>query len=251
MNSNNKSVRLLAVVMLAAASITSLADASAATNLADQPLFTSTGVAGNMALTPSVEFPTAISVANIGNYSPSSEYLGYFDPKKCYTYQHDATPANSYFVPAGAATNHACTGKWAATSSTGLRCRPSTRSMGADRLSRSGRTRPTVLERPGARRSAATTSSRIAARTAAAATTDDRLDPALIPTVTPQLVRFNLRMWGCGSKMVFTGGNSVSNCTGTNQVDATVATNSMCACRSAYREAWSRTAAHGSISAGA
>lgn len=87
----------------------------AATPLADQPLFTTTGVPGNLALPLSVEFPTAVSVAHIGNYSSSSNYLGYFDSSKCYEYQHVATPTStnvSHFAPSGAATNHVCSGKW-------------------------------------------------------------------------------------------------------------------------------------------
>ncbi len=42
---------------------------------------------GNLALVPSVEFPTVISVANISNtYSHSETYTGYFDSEKCYEY---------------------------------------------------------------------------------------------------------------------------------------------------------------------
>lgn len=86
---------------------------AAATALADQPLFSTSDVPGNLLLALSVEYPTAISVANLGDYAPASEYLGYFDPKKCYDYLADlAVPENSYFKPAGAANNHVCNGKW-------------------------------------------------------------------------------------------------------------------------------------------
>jgi len=84
--------------------------------LADQPPFASFDVPGNLALTPSVEFPTAISVANQGNYADATTYLGYFDPSKCYQYQYNSTtPASSYFQAKAAATGtykHSCSGYW-------------------------------------------------------------------------------------------------------------------------------------------
>lgn len=95
--------------------------AAATSKLADQPVFATSDVPGNLALALSVEYPTAISVANLGDYADASEYLGYFDPKKCYTYQY-VTPAvsggaasDSYFQPAGASTGtnkHSCSGQW-------------------------------------------------------------------------------------------------------------------------------------------
>lgn len=78
------------------------------------------GVPGNLALVPSVEYPTVISVANTGNYNPASTYVGYFNPKKCYIYNQTHT----WFEPASNATNHKCSGakhwsgnflNWAAT----------------------------------------------------------------------------------------------------------------------------------------
>jgi type IV pilus assembly protein PilY1 len=92
--------------------------------LADQPPFSNADVPGNLALTLSVEYPTAISVANLNDYSDSSTYFGYFDPNKCYTYTYDSTTANdlstnpqanSYFQPAAMATgtnSHSCSGMW-------------------------------------------------------------------------------------------------------------------------------------------
>src|SRR5579863_9447349 len=85
--------------------------------LSDAPPFASLDVPGNLALTPSVEFPTAISVANLGNYLDNSTYYGYFDPAKCYTYKYDSTSAAPYyyFQPTGfangAPTSHDCSGK--------------------------------------------------------------------------------------------------------------------------------------------
>ncbi|MGJ7581715.1 pilus assembly protein [Variovorax sp. RHLX14] len=95
------------------------ASGASAVTLSDQPVFASSDVPGNLALALSVEFPTAISVANLGNYADTRDYLGYFDPRKCYTYQaNTAVPAQSYFQPAGASNgvnSHSCggsNGKW-------------------------------------------------------------------------------------------------------------------------------------------
>ncbi|MDY7506775.1 pilus assembly protein [Ralstonia wenshanensis] len=77
---------------------------AAQTDLADQPLFSSVSVPGNLLLSLSVEYPTANSIAYVSSYSAGVKYLGYFDPLKCYTYQYDANvDANNYFVPAAAA----------------------------------------------------------------------------------------------------------------------------------------------------
>ncbi|MBX3621867.1 MAG: pilus assembly protein [Rhizobacter sp.] len=96
--------------------------AQAQTALADQPLFTNNAIPGNLALALSVEFPTAVSVAHIGNYSAARTYLGYFDPAKCYTYRSSSsdstlapntTSPDSYFFPDGlASAAHTCSGKW-------------------------------------------------------------------------------------------------------------------------------------------
>lgn len=92
-----------------------LASTALAVDLADQPVFSTSSVPGNVALALSVEYPTATRTAHVGAYSSSFEYLGYFDPKKCYLYQVDATANStntgdsSYFYPQGLATNHVCT----------------------------------------------------------------------------------------------------------------------------------------------
>lgn len=92
--------------------------AAAQVPLANQPVFASASVPGNLALALSVEWPTASRTAHTDNYSSSSTFLGYFDPNKCYTYQYSATRNStdtgntSYFQPAGAATNRTCVGKW-------------------------------------------------------------------------------------------------------------------------------------------
>lgn len=91
---------LLASALLLPALLVSAAQ----TDLADQPLFSSVSVPGNLLLSLSVEYPTANSIAYVSSYTAGVKYLGYFDPLKCYTYQYDANvDANNYFVPATAA----------------------------------------------------------------------------------------------------------------------------------------------------
>ncbi|WP_339459210.1 pilus assembly protein [Pseudomonas sp. EA_105y_Pfl2_R69] len=108
----------------------SLAIACASTAHADvsqSPLLLGGGsVPGNLALVPSVEWPTIISIANLGAYSASNSYVGYFDADKCYDYSHDATNSDrrdSHFYPSSKTSNRSCAGKlwsgnflnWAAT----------------------------------------------------------------------------------------------------------------------------------------
>lgn len=92
-----------------------------ASNVAQSPLLLGGGgVPGNLALVPSVEYPTVISVANTGSYKPSSRYVGYFNSAKCYQYDK----SKEYFHITGNASNHVCNGvkdwsgnflNWAAT----------------------------------------------------------------------------------------------------------------------------------------
>jgi len=102
---------------LAAALAGAMVGTPAATSLADQPVFSSVAVPGNLALALSVEFPTAISVAHTDTtYDSTKTYLGYFDPAKCYLYSYNSDELQRHFYPAGAATNHTCVGgndsKW-------------------------------------------------------------------------------------------------------------------------------------------
>ncbi len=85
--------------------------AKAATPLADQPVFTISSVPGNVALALSVEFPTAISVAHQGAFVAGKEYVGYFDPEKCYKYQQGTEVGEdlSHFYPVGVAASRKCT----------------------------------------------------------------------------------------------------------------------------------------------
>ena len=100
--------------LLTAFALSSALSARAATTLADQPLFSTPTVPGNLAFVLSVEYPTAVDVAYSNRtYSSANTYLGYFDPNKCYTYTYtDGTGVNNYFDPSVAATSHTCSGKW-------------------------------------------------------------------------------------------------------------------------------------------
>ncbi|GAA0850668.1 hypothetical protein GCM10009113_32620 [Marinobacter szutsaonensis] len=79
--------------------------------LADQPLYLGggRGVPANLVLTPSVEYPTIQSLANLGDYNPSENYEGYFDPQKCYRYNH-GEEENRHFYPTSVSTSKNCTG---------------------------------------------------------------------------------------------------------------------------------------------
>ncbi len=108
---------LMAAVLLSAGLLLLGAAARATTPLADQPMFTNAGVPGNLALTLSVEYPTAVSVAHTdATYNDSKTYLGYFDYRKCYLYSWNATETLRHFYPSGLASNGVCTGaqagKW-------------------------------------------------------------------------------------------------------------------------------------------
>ncbi|WP_299197722.1 PilC/PilY family type IV pilus protein [uncultured Amphritea sp.] len=84
---------------------------SLASTVAQVPLFLGQGnVPGNLALVPSVEWPTVLSAANIGSYDEDSESIGYFDPKKCYRFQYDATETDRHFYPVSTNTNFKCPG---------------------------------------------------------------------------------------------------------------------------------------------
>jgi type IV pilus assembly protein PilY1 len=75
------------------------------TALSNNPLYSSSNVPANLMMALSVEYPTG-TVAAYGSatgYSPSSTYLGYFDPAKCYSYSTSSPPGSTtagYFVPA-------------------------------------------------------------------------------------------------------------------------------------------------------
>ena len=73
----------------------------------------------------SVEFPTVGAAYRTATYDNAQEYLGYFDPDGCYTYNNGATELERYYTRSSTATNHGCGGtgfsgnfmNWATTSS--------------------------------------------------------------------------------------------------------------------------------------
>ena len=87
---------------------------SSLSELADRPLYLAggRGVPGNLILTPSVEYPTIQSLANLDqSYQETSLYVGYFDSGKCYEYSYSDTDAERHFFPTSmAVANSACAG---------------------------------------------------------------------------------------------------------------------------------------------
>ncbi|MCE2661019.1 MAG: pilus assembly protein, partial [Rubrivivax sp.] len=102
-------MRVVALTLLGASSATS---ALATTPLADRPVVAAVSVPGNVALALSFEFPTFNSVAYTGDtFDANLVYLGYFDPRKCYEYVHNASEPLRHFAPSGATNaNRACVG---------------------------------------------------------------------------------------------------------------------------------------------
>jgi type IV pilus assembly protein PilY1 len=108
----NSKLRAVRNVLFGVSLITPVAGYSAPGVLADQPLYLAggRGVPGNLVLTPSVEFPTVQSLANLGAYSREATFEGYFDPNKCYTYDYSATESERHFRPANVSVDRNCTG---------------------------------------------------------------------------------------------------------------------------------------------
>lgn len=106
-----RATRALAVIVGLASLATFPLDVAQAA-VSQVPLAIGTGsVPGNLALVPSVEYPTVNSVANIGDYSASNTYVGYFDATKCYKYSYDSSnSSNDHFYPSSITTNHQCSG---------------------------------------------------------------------------------------------------------------------------------------------
>ena len=75
------------------------------------PLSVAGGVPGNLIFTPSVEWPTVDSLANIATtYVVANTYVGYFDSNKCYNYQFDASEPLRHFYPVSISLTHTCNG---------------------------------------------------------------------------------------------------------------------------------------------
>ena len=89
---------------------------SVSAEVSQAPLLLGGGnVPGNLALVPSVEFPTVISVANIdNNYASTKIFAGYFDSGKCYKYIYNASEPLRYFNPTRFSESRECNnaGEW-------------------------------------------------------------------------------------------------------------------------------------------
>lgn len=114
--------RAIGIVLL---SVVFPVGAMAQVDIAQQPLTVGENVPGHLVLTPSVEWPTVLSMANVGSYSTTTAYAGYFDSGKCYEYVPDADAAGvpfasnvvrsdskGYFHPVGYPGNKGCDGDW-------------------------------------------------------------------------------------------------------------------------------------------
>lgn len=84
---NGFSTMLRPLIVASLTLIWTLSASQAVADVSQTPLLLGGGnVPGNLALVPSVEHPTVISVANLGTYNNNSIYTGYFDPGKCYSF---------------------------------------------------------------------------------------------------------------------------------------------------------------------
>ncbi|MFC3816357.1 pilus assembly protein [Lysobacter sp. GCM10012299] len=103
---NRKWVSSLIVALIAIAAITGAANAQV--QISQAPLYVGPRVPGNLALVPSVEYPTINSQANIGRYDVNRTYLGYFDADKCYNYHYAAIESQRHFYPVRFTQGHVC-----------------------------------------------------------------------------------------------------------------------------------------------
>ncbi|UNK49726.1 hypothetical protein MNR01_01420 [Lysobacter sp. S4-A87] len=76
--------------------------------IAQTPLYVGPRVPGNLALVPSVEFPTINSPANLGRYEVKRTYAGYFDADKCYNYRYSPIESERHFYPVRFTRGHVC-----------------------------------------------------------------------------------------------------------------------------------------------
>jgi type IV pilus assembly protein PilY1 len=184
------------------------------TTLADKPIAAGADVPGNLALSLSVEFPTAISIANLGDYADATQYLGYFDPLKCYNYFFNSTtPASSFFTPIGPANgsnNHSCSNAW----SGNFMNWASMQTIDPFRWALTGGYRAvdtvthTILEKAwGSNQGSAAANFPYRGTSQGGG---NNLNPGLINSVTPLGAwgSFDLGIWGNGNAMVISGNGS-------------------------------------------
>lgn len=93
-------------------------------DISDIPMYLGGNVPGNLSLVPSVEWPTILSVANLGAFDYTKTYTGYFDSNKCYEYSYSSTESERHFYPTNTTSTMTCSGanewsgnflNWAAT----------------------------------------------------------------------------------------------------------------------------------------
>ena len=94
-----RSHRSLTTLVMAAIVALAGSTSQAAVPIEQAPLFIGSGVPGNLMLVPSVEFPTIISQANLGEFDAGRPYAGYFDPLKCYAYRYSLVESERHFFP--------------------------------------------------------------------------------------------------------------------------------------------------------
>ncbi len=180
--------------------------ASSAVVIPQSPLSLGVPVPGNLALTPSVEWPTIHTQANLGNYDPARAFVGYFDSKKCYAYQFDANEALRHFYPVSLAVNGVCAGNGAGQWSGNYLAWAATQTIDPFRLALTGgyRVRDTATETwlEKARHSPAF--GQYPNRTIS--------DDNMIQNATPSSFdNFNIRVRGLLNRMYFTGTGNLDN----------------------------------------
>jgi type IV pilus assembly protein PilY1 len=170
------------------------------------PLSFGTPVPGNLVLTPSVEWPTIHTQANLGNFTNARRFVGYFDANKCYAYQFSAIEADRHFFPVGNATNGTCPGNGAGQWSGNFLAWAATQTIDPFRLALTGgyRVRDTATE----------TWLEKARHSPGFGQYPNRSigDDAVIQDVTPTTFdNFNLRIRDLGNKMYFSGTGDIMN----------------------------------------
>lgn len=91
-----------------AALLTLIMSGASAQTVSQSPLQVAGNVPGNLLLVPSVEWPTLDSLANLGAYTTTRAYVGYFDDAKCYKYSYNLVETERHFYPVRTTTNHEC-----------------------------------------------------------------------------------------------------------------------------------------------
>jgi len=99
-------VSMVSMVAMAISASTQLAKADV--DVAQIPLYLGPRVPTNLALVPSLEYPTFITQANLNAYSSNRSYTGYFDSRKCYRYRFSQVEAERHFYPVRFAVGHSC-----------------------------------------------------------------------------------------------------------------------------------------------